>query len=156
MSEEMYSVSDNAHVKIKKSMLRDIDDFIDGHSEKDVFITTINGSSNVEGKNYVYGRSINYATFIPAEGYNKFRIERRYNGELEADISGEFTEITLDNGDKIMALDMEFDKLKDGTYIEVYCLKEYDDFNTERNNHWEECERISSERVFKNLSKREA
>jgi hypothetical protein len=122
MKKEKEFSEKNATIEVKKSLLTDLDDF-DSFYERDVFVTTINGTSNVEGKNFVYSRSMDYVTVIPNNGYNKFKIERRCNGEQVEYMFGDFIETELENGKKIMAIDLSFNKLRDGTHIDIYCLK---------------------------------
>ncbi|MDR2585025.1 MAG: hypothetical protein LBC84_02225 [Prevotellaceae bacterium] len=126
----------NGTVEVKKSLLTDIDDF-DCYYEKDVFVTTINGTSSVEGKNFVYGREINNVDVLPNEGYNKFIIERYCDNDNIEHVSGEFLETELESGEKILAIGVSFSKLKDGTHIYIYCLKDFDDFPKERDKYLE-------------------
>ena len=126
--------------QIKKPMASRIENVDYEFSEKDVFVHTINGKSNVEGKNYVLIDSLSYVTVVPNDGYDKFRIERRYYEVLEEDISGEFEKIELENGKIVRGINLEFYNLKDSTYIYIYCLKNYDDFLVEKDKYWDNLE----------------
>ena len=114
----------NNDTYIKKPSIADIEGFGYKFSEKDVFVKTINGTSNVEGKNNVSGKSLNYVTVLPDVEYNRFRIERSYYGDIEDEVFGEFEDVMLQDGKTVKAINLEFDNIKCGTHINIHCLKD--------------------------------